>query len=171
MTMQNSSLKLFAILLIAACAHINWAKAQNSIENKPKPVCTATRDITAPQLYGLWQVRFTNPPAGLPNAAVMLLKKHEEFSDSLSGIVSRVGVTASSHSAKAALAGDVEDGFVTLDESSNNVSISGTWNGHVVEGSCGREVKGVWKDTSVSALPDAAGAPDVTFTLIRLSGW
>ncbi|MGB4116477.1 MAG: hypothetical protein WBK51_08030 [Polaromonas sp.] len=128
----------------------------------------SAKSIKAPQLYGIWQVTFTNPPAGLPKTAVMLLEKHKEFADSLSGIVSRDGVTVSGHAAKAALAGDVEDGFVILDESSNNISISGTWNGQLVEASCGREVKGVWKDTSASAPPDA---PEVPYTMVKRPGW
>jgi len=128
--------------------------------------------MRAPQLYGIWQVTFTNPPAGLPKTAVLLLERHGEFADSLSGIVSRdlppAATNTPGHAAKAALAGDVEDGFVILDESSNNISISGTWNGELVEASCGREVKGVWKDTSANALPDA---PDVPFTMVRRPGW
>ncbi len=170
--MQQRTRKLFTILLIAACAHINWATAQNSTKNTLKTACAATKDIKAPQLYGMWQVTFTSPPAGLPGSATMLLEKHEEFSDSLQGVVTRkLSVAENSkagHAAKAALAGDVEDGFVILDESSNNTSISGTWNGQLVEGTCGREVTGVWKDTSASAKPDA---PDVPFTMTKLSGW
>ena len=157
-----------AILLVAACARVNWASAQNVDRIQPRAVCPAATAIKAPQLYGMWQVTFTNPPAGLPKTAVMLLEKHEEFADSLAGIVSRDAVTAGGHSAKAALAGDVEDGFVILDESSNNISISGTWNGQLVEASCGREVKGVWKDTSASAPPDA---PEVPFTMVKRPGW
>ncbi len=169
--MKPQSFKLikpFALFLIAACAHIHWAMAQNNTQNEPKTACLNPKSIKAPQLYGIWQVTFANPPAGLPKTAVMLLEKHEEFADSLSGIVSRDLVTASGHAAKAALAGDVEDGFVILDESSNNISISGTWNGQLVETSCGREVKGVWKDTSASAPPDA---PDVPFTMVKRPGW
>ncbi len=169
--MKRSSfkpIKSIALFLIAACACIHWANAQNTIQNEPKKACPAVKSIKAPQLYGIWQVTFTNPPAGLPKTAVMLLEKHAEFADSLSGIVSRDSVTASGHAAKAALAGDVDDGFVILDESSNNVSITGTWNGELIEASCGREVKGVWKDTSASAPPDA---PDVPFTMVKRAGW
>ena len=161
-------LRLIALFLIAFCSHIHWARAQNDTQNEPKTVCPAAQTIKAPQLYGIWQVTFTNPPAGLPKTAVMLLEKHAEFADSLSGIVSRDSVTASGHAAKAALAGDVEDGFVILDESSNNINITGTWNGELVQSSCGREVKGVWKDTSASAPPDA---PDVPFVMIKRPGW
>jgi hypothetical protein len=162
------SVKSCALFLIAACACIHWANAQNNTQIKPETVCPAAKTIKAPQLYGIWQITFTNPPTGLPAKAVMLLEKHEEFSESLAGIVSRDPVTATGHAAKAALAGDVEDGFVILDESSNNISISGTWNGQLVEASCGREVKGVWKDTSASAPPDA---PEVPFVMVRRPGW
>ena len=72
------------------------------------------------------------------------------------------------HAARAQLAGDLEDGHLTLDESSNGISITGAWNGKMVEGTCGRKITGTWKDMSSSAPPDA---PDVPFTLERLSGW
>ena len=168
MTMKLRSRTSIAIILIAACVPVDWARAQNDTKKEPKTACSSIKNIKAPQLYGIWQVTFTNPPAGLPKTAVMLLEKHAEFSDSLAGIVSRDGVTAAGHTAKAALAGDVEDGFVILDESSNNINITGTWNGQLVEASCGREVKGVWKDTSASAPPDA---PDVPFTMVKRPGW
>ena len=164
--------KLFAIFLVASCAHINWARAQNEPQKQPGTACLAAKNIKAPQLYGVWQVTFARAPAGLPNTAVMRLERHAEFADSLRGTVSRemapTAVNSPGHAPKAALAGDVEDGFVILDESSNNISISGTWNGQLVEASCGREVTGVWKDTSASAAPDA---PEVAFTMVKRPGW
>ena len=173
--MRLFQLKNIAIFLIAFSFHFHWAnlaRAQNNTQKEPQAACLNATSIKAPQLYGIWQVTFNNPPVGLPKTAVMLLKKHEEFADSLSGIVSReVGPTAANmpgHAAKAALAGDVEDGFLILDESSNNINITGTWNGQLVETSCGREVNGVWKDTSASAPPDA---PEVPFTMVKRPGW
>ena len=170
--MKPPACKLFAIFLIAACAHITSAKAQNDAQKGPNKACRSIKDIKAPQLYGMWQVSFTNPPAGLPTVATLLLEMHEEFSDSLQGVVTRklpaLQIAKDSHAPKAALAGDVEDGFVILDESSNNISISGTWNGELVQASCGRDVNGVWKDTSASAPPDA---PDVAFTMVKRPGW
>ena len=172
---HTRTLKQIAIILVAACAHIHLAIAQNSTQKAPqtsKTACAAVKDIKAPQLYGLWQVTFFQPPAGLPAYATLLLEKHEEFSDSLQGVVTRKLPAPQNakdgHAAKAALAGDVEDGFVILDESSNNTSISGTWNGQLTEGTCGREVTGVWKDTSASAPPDS---PEVHFSMKKLSGW
>ena len=170
--MKPASYKSFAMLLIALSAYIDSARAQIVTLKEPQSVCPAAKTITAPQLYGVWQVSFTNPPAGLPKTAVMLLEKHQEFADSLRGIVSRelppAAANTPGHAAKAALAGDVDDGYVILDESSNNISISGTWNGQLVEASCGREVKGVWKDTSASAPPDAS---DVPFTMVKRPNW
>ena len=160
--------RLIAIFIIAFCTQINWARAQSDTKKEPAAACLSAKSIKAPQLYGIWQVTFSNPPAGLPKTAILLLERHQEFADSLRGTVSRDLVSTAGHSAKAALAGDVEDGFVILDESSNNISISGTWNGELVQASCGREVNGVWKDTSASAPPDA---PDVAFTMVKRPGW
>lgn len=172
--MKLKNTRLLAIITIAACTYMNWATAQTNVKQEPRSPCTPAKVIKAPQLYGMWQVTFANPPAGLPATATLLLEKHEEFSDSLQGTVTRL-LTADpgaslkkGHAAKAALAGDAEDGFVILDESSDNVSISGTWNGQLVESSCGREVTGLWKDTSASA---AANAPDIAFVMKKLSGW
>ncbi|RYX88795.1 MAG: hypothetical protein EOO28_35185 [Comamonadaceae bacterium] len=131
--------------------------------------------MKAPQIYGLWRVAFTAPPDGLPASATMLLERHAEFSESLAGFISRdLGAAAGSpkiagHAPKARLAGDLEDGILVLDESSDNISITGTWNGEIVESAgapCGRLIRGVWKDTSKSAPPDA---PDIPFTLTLLN--
>lgn len=185
-TIATPRLKL-AILLIATCAHVSWANAQNDLKNTPllplestpvsggswfgKADCLPAKDMKAHQLFGLWRATFTNPPAGLPATATMLLERHAQFSDSLAGAVSRdLGAAAGSatiagHSAKALLAGDLDEGMLLLDESSDGISITGTWNGEMVLGSCGKTFQGQWKDTSKSAAPDA---PDVPFRLSRL---
>ena len=77
-------------------------------------------------------------------------------------------LVASQDAAKAFLAGDLEGGLLLLDESSDNLSITGTWNAELVEGSCGRKFSGVWKDTSDNAPPDT---PEVPFTLEKIPGW
>ena len=127
--------------------------------------------MKAEQLHGRWVAQFTNPPVGLPLRASMVLQRHAEFSDSLAGTVSRdLGQAAGApaiagHSTRAALAGDLDEGMLLLDESSDNISITGTWNGEMKPGSCGQVYQGLWKDTSQSAAHDA---PDVAFTLTRL---
>ena len=156
-----------AIFLIAACAIGTTARGQNnSIKD-----CPAPQAMKAEQLFGQWTARFTNPPDGLPATADLLLQRHAEFSDSLAGSVRRnLGAANGSqllagHAARAALAGDLEDGMLLLDESSDNISITGTWNAEMVQDSCGRMFSGVWKDTSKTANPDA---PAVAFTLQKL---
>lgn len=162
-----STISRTALLLAAICALPAGVSAQAASDT----ACPPAAQMKAAQLYGLWAARFTNPPAGLPARATMLLERHAEFSESLAGVVSReLGPAGGSkaiagHAAKAVLAGDLEGGMLLLDESSDNVSITGTWNGEMVEGSCGKAFKGTWKDTSSSA-PD--NAPDIPFTLTRL---
>ena len=121
--------------------------------------------MKADQLHGRWAVVFANPPAGLPAQATLLLQRHAEFSESLAGTVSRALGSAAGHSAQAALAGDLDEGILLLDESSDHVSITGTWNGEMRAGSCGTVYQGHWKDTSRSAAPDT---PDIPFTLTKL---
>ena len=160
-----------AIFFIAACAAATNALAQDTL--KPltaSVVCPPVVGVPAARLYGDWAVQFENPPSGMPGTATMLLQRHAEFSESLAGTVRRdVGVATGSavqrRSIKAALAGDFEDGILILDESSNNISITGTWNGEVVKDSCGGLFKGVWKDTSSNA---SANASDVPFILRKL---
>ena len=155
-----------AIVFIAAYACFTWATAQNSIKKE----CPPASQMKAEQLFGAWSVRFASPPVGLPATATMRLERHEEFSDSLAGVVvrqlPRVGSKAAvgAHAGTAQLAGDLDGGLLLLDESSDNVSITGTWNGEMVEGSCGKMFRGTWKDTSASA---PANAPDIPFTLTK----
>ncbi len=153
---MNLNNRLFAIFLIAAYALATGANAQNA----KNADCPAPSDMKAEQLFGLWAVRFDKAPAGMSAKVSMLLERHAEFSDSLAGTVSRdLGP------AKAALAGDLEDGMLLLDESSDNLSITGTWNAEMVAGSCGRLFQGHWKNTSSGA---AENAPDQHFTLRKL---
>ena len=156
-----------ALFFIAVSALVTWASAQNTA----KTACPPDQTIKAEQLHGRWAVRFARPPAGLPARATMQLERHAEFTESLAGTVSRelgkkAGTqTPAGHAAKAALAGDLEEGMLLLDESSDNISITGTWNAEMVEGSCGKVFQGTWKDTSPDAPDDA---PDVPFTLTKL---
>ena len=142
-----------------------WASAQNN----PKPArnCPAPEAMKASQLFGRWAVRYSNPPPGLPATATMVLERHAEFADSLAGTVTR---PAPSHQpktqapVKAALAGDLDGGLLLLDESSDNIRITASWNGEMVPGSCGMAFIGQWKDVSV----DMDNMSDIRVTLTRL---
>ena len=159
--------KIFKLtfFLMACGGLLACASAQNPRQSR----CPPAKEMKADQLYGQWAVRFTHPPAGLPERATMRLQRHAEFSESLAGTVSRdLGAAAGTpalagHTAEAVLAGDLDEGMLLLDESSDRISITGTWNGEMQPGSCGQVYQGRWKDTS--ATPDA---PDIPFTLTRL---
>lgn len=164
----------FALVLIAVSAYCIRAEAQ-FVPNKSAPArasgaCLTAVQLSAPHIYGQWRVRFSPSPDGLPAEAIMRLEKHAEFSESVAGSVTRdLGAArVGGHAPRAQLAGDLENGFLTLDESSNGISITGTWNGELVKESCGKKFTGTWKDTSDNAPPDT---PAVPFTLEKLPGW
>jgi hypothetical protein len=135
---------LFAIVLIAACAFPVRAASQSAPE-KAGPACPGPAEVGPQQLLGLWRAEFE----GLGQGATLLLERHPEFAQSLAGTINRNGE-------RARLAGDIEDGEFSLEESTDGRSISATWAGDVVEGSCGREIRGTWKGGW-----DAAGRPFV----------
>ena len=98
------------------------------------PACPHASEVKQEHLLGLWRAEFEGKAQG----ATLLLEKHPMFALSLRGAINRNGE-------RAQLAGDVEDGEVTLEESANGSNISAVWLGDVVEGSCGREIRGAWK--------------------------
>ena len=139
----------------------------------PAAPCPAAKQVLAPQLYGQWLAVFEKPPRGLPAQAMVQLERHAEFSDSLAGMVQRdlsaaPGGKVAGHATRAQLAGDIEAGTLLLDESSNGINLTASWDGQIVEGSCGHTIRGVWKDLSNAAPPDA---PDVPFVLTLQRGW
>ena len=142
-----------------------WTSAQSS--PKMGSNCPAPEAMKASQLFGRWAVRYSNPPPGLPATATMVLERHAEFSDSLAGTVTRPAPSnqpKTQASVKSALAGDLDSGLLLLDESSDNIRITASWNGEMVPGSCGMAFVGQWKDVSV----DMDNTPDIRFTLTRL---
>lgn len=114
--------------------------------------CPKAADVTPRQLVGLWRAEFADGGPG----ATLLLEPHKDYPQSLSGEVNRDGV-------RSRLAADLEDGGFTLEESADGRRISATWLGDLVEGSCGREVRGQWK-------PEGGGR-ERNFVLRRVQGW
>ena len=100
----------------------------------PALACPKASEITPQHLLGLWRAEFEGQAQG----ATLLLEKHPEYKENFSGAVNRDGQ-------RALLAGDVDDGEFSLEESVNGTNISAIWLGEVVEGSCGREIRGSWK--------------------------
>jgi hypothetical protein len=103
-------------------------------------------------LYGLWRAEWANTPDG----AELRLERHPELAESVRGTLRRGDQVAQ-------VAGDVDDGDFTLEESDNGRSISATWTGRVVEGSCGKEIKGTWNN--------AKNTQERNFVLRKQPGW
>ena len=116
-------MKTAAVIALAAW-HIACAHAAD---------CPAASDVSQAQLLGTWQATIEG------QAPVTLqLAKDPEFAETVRGHLERDGKSIE-------LAGDVDDGDFTLEESANGRNISATWLGEVVDGSCGREIRGTWK--------------------------
>ena len=125
-----------ALVLIATNVLCMRATAQSVSENRVE-TCPRAAEVTQQHLWGLWRAEFE----GLAQGATLLLEKHPSLGESVSGGVNRNGE-------KALVAGDVDEGEFSLEESTDGVSISATWIGDVVEGSCGREIRGNWQAAS-----------------------
>jgi hypothetical protein len=95
--------------------------------------CPSVASISQTHLIGRWEAQVGG---GAP--FVLQLVKHPEFAETLRGSLERGGT-------RVEIAGDIDDGELTLEESVNGHNISATWLGDVVEGSCGREIRGTWK--------------------------
>jgi hypothetical protein len=108
--------------------------------------CPAARDVRQQDLFGTWRAQIEGQPD-----ATLLLARHPEYGGSFAGQVQRPG-------ARSRAVGDLEKGEFLLEESIDGVRISATWAGQVLEGSCGREIRGTWQ-------ADGDDAPIVPFVL------
>lgn len=117
-------MRSIAALLLAACAASAGAQT----------ACPHASEVGQAQMLGIWRAEFE----GVGHVATLLLQKHPEYALSLSGAINRNGD-------RRPVAGDIEDGEFTLEESADGVHIAATWIGELVEGSCGKEIRGVWR--------------------------
>ena len=105
--------------------------------------CLHASEVRQADMLGLWRAELE----GSGHVATLLLQKHELYAESFSGWINRNGE-------RRRLAGDVEDGEFTLEESADGVHIAANWVGELVEGSCGKEARGVWTvDGEASGKP------------------
>jgi len=114
--------------------------------------CPSNADLRARDLLGAWRAQI----AGEDSPAALVLEPNPDWPDSLAGRISRNGRTAR-------LAGDLEDGTFTLEESADGVRIDATWIGQPLVGSCGHEIRGSWQAGSQAHRRD--------FVLRRVTGW
>ncbi|MEO7129719.1 MAG: hypothetical protein ABI040_12780 [Rhodoferax sp.] len=144
------------IVFIAFCVVPILATAQNNPKEAASASCPVASDVGNARLFGRWQAQVQDGPDGAAQQATLTLERNPEFGGSLSGTITR-------GAAKAQVAGDVDNGVFTLEESSDGNAITATWTGQIVEGSCGREIRGVWKNVP--------GHSEHAFILRKQASW
>lgn len=120
-----------AIFIIAAYACASSARGQNGI-NSPAP-CPAAVDTGQAQLLGRWRAELPGRSAPV----LLQLTPHPLLRESVHGTLQRDG-------SMVLLSGDVDQGQLTLEESTDGKHISANWLGTVQDGSCGKEIRGTW---------------------------
>ena len=149
---------LIATFLIATCGAFTTAYGQNDAKtpavpaSAPTATCPSPTEVNHLHLYGLWQATWADTPA----PAELRLERHPELAESVRGTLRRGGQVAQ-------VAGDVDDGDFTLEESDNGRNISATWTGRVVDTSCGKEIRGTWTN--------ANNTRNTSFVLRKQPGW
>ena len=161
---------LITLILIAAGAYAASASAQKDSQHEahtPASSSASTRaasaasstsacpsglEMTHQHLQGVWRAQLDGTATG----ALLRLGPHPELGESVRGTVQRGSATAQA-------SGDVHEGELTLEESTDGQHISATWLGTVVEGSCAREIRGTWHH--------AATDTTTPFVLRRQTGW
>lgn len=157
--------RLPALCLVACCT--SWAQPQTvpSRPGQPTPssplaasACPDPQDVLPLHLYGVWRAQLDSATGKDHSAASATLwfERHSELADSVGGRLVRGAIAAQ-------LAGDVDSGRISLEESVNGRNISATWSGVVVAGSCGKEMRGTWTN--------AAGDSTASFVLRKQTGW
>lgn len=155
---------LLAIILVAGCAHVESAGVAFDDEKyEAAPVSESTRmacpealTLDAADMTGTWHAIFgavgaagtagTGADAAALSApeATLELGPHPDYAGSLRGNATRGSAN------KSLLAGDIEDGELLLEESTNGKTIAATWTGRVAGGSCGQTIEGTWNDALTS---------------------
>jgi len=149
--MKRTATRSIATILIANLIHCTPGYGENKAQNVAA-ACPAATEIGALHLYGEWQATW----AGEDAPATLQLGRNPEHPDGVRGTLQR-------GAAVALVAGDVDDGDFSLEESTDGKSIAATWTGTVVENTCGKEIQGVWTR--------AADGSERRFTLRKRPGW
>ena len=85
-------------------------RVAGAVRSRRRPACPPPAKSRQQQLLGLWRAEFE----GLAQGATLLLEKHPEYAESVRGAINRNGE-------RAPVAGDVDDGEFTLEESADGV--------------------------------------------------
>jgi hypothetical protein len=123
------------LFLIAVCALFNCNEGLFHFQ-----AAHAAQECTLPAsavaLYGQWAVDFTNSDnTTSPQRGRLQLEKNAEYPESLSGWLYWQGQ-------KIFVAGDWQDGELSLEESLDGTSITAVWDGKADINSCGKVITG-----------------------------
>lgn len=135
------SARPWLLALLLCCALPGAAVAAPAAEPSPTACPADATELPVEALYGRWEARFGDLP-DLPVLADVQMRKHPEYAGSVRGTIVRDGRSAQ-------LSGDIDDaGFLILDESQDGLSIGAVWAGELQPGTCGREFRGTWRNSS-----------------------
>lgn len=134
---------LIATIFIAINIHPAWTQGQFDPKTSRTP-CPGVAELRHSDLFGLWQVFWE----GAAGAQSLLLEQDAQHTQGLAGAIRREG------GVQTRLAGDLDEGVFTLEESPDGVRISATWEGAPVPASCGQEIRGHWTDADTGQVRD-----------------
>ena len=146
------------------------ASAQTPPATAQPAACDTSGDIAPAQLYGLWQLMLW-PQDGRSNEATptstgaLLFERHPEYPGSVRGSLK---LSSAGNDLQALVSGDVTQGEFNLDESADGVNMDAVWEGNVVPGGCGQELRGVRRSAEGRAAP---AEPPMNFVLKKVPGW
>jgi len=128
-----------ALLLGVACLAATACAAQGAPTDCPQ----SAADLPLEALYGHWEARID----GQAGVARIELSKHPDYAG-VQGRIVRPGANGAPDRV-ARLAGDIDDeGQLGIDESEDGHAISGVWSAQLEPGSCGRELRGTWRNAA-----------------------
>lgn len=129
------------------------------------PGCETPTFLEPARLSGLWQLTLwpeNGSPAQPASTGAVLFERHPEYDGSVRGRLKR---SDTGNDREAVLSGDVVDGEVNFDESSDGVNLDAVWIGEPA--ACGLELRG----TRRPADGRPADAPVLNFLLKKSPGW
>ncbi len=127
----------YTIVLIALCAVFMPAAGQNSLKDATI-ACPAAKDLLNTDFFGTWVLELqadTRSKGTVTTTTRLTMERNPEFAESLAGHFLQGNM-------RHEVFGDIEDGALDLEESSNGKDIIAIWKGRVREGSCGQAIVG-----------------------------
>jgi len=163
-------MKLRSSLLGLALLGTSLAFAQTQPTTTQPVACDPSGDMAPAQLYGLWQLVLwpqdgRGTEASPASTGAVLFERHPEYPGSVRGSLKR---STAGNDRQALVSGDVTQGEFNLDESADGVNMDAVWEGNVVPGGCGQELRGIRRSAEGRGAP---AEPVMNFVLKKVPGW